>query len=374
MDNFRRILRVPPHKTLRRVDFRDKRVLVRVDLNVPIENATIEDLRRINSAVPTIKKVIERGAKEVNIITHFGRPQKKEDKFSTKIIARALSKLLRAKGGIEVKHNKSDSPALDTFYQILPNVRVFENLRFDKGEEKNSKEFAKEIAKLGDCLVQDAFANIHRQHASMMAICDELPVFVGLLVEKEINALYKILYNPEHPFIAIIGGAKIEDKLGVITSLSKRADAVLIGGMTANEWILDNHPVSENIYLPTDGINKNGAIVEMIPEAIKNGVFDIGPETIMLYKSVLSNAKTIFWNGNLGVTEDKKFVHGTNEITRFIVKLKAEKVASGGNTAEVIDELNLADQFDFISTGGGATSDLIAGKKMPVIDKLLGSK
>jgi phosphoglycerate kinase len=190
-------------------------------------------------------------------------------------------------------------------------------------------------------------------------------------VEKEINALFKILHNPEHPFVAIIGGAKIEDKLEVITSLSKRADAVLIGGMTANEWILDNHPKSDNIYLPTDGVNKAGAIVLPGKDTVKAGIFDIGPETIMLYKSILSSAKTVFWNGNLGMTEERKFVHGTYEIARFISRMKAEKVASGGNTAEVIHEIELEDQFDFISTGGGATSDLIAGKKMPVIDKLL---
>ncbi len=371
MDNFRRILRVPPHKTLRRVDFRGKRVLVRVDLNVPIENGIIQDPRRIESVIPTIKKIIERGADQVNIICHLGRPLEHEKEFSTEILADALGVLLRARQKPEKCKTELKSPALSEFYRILSNVNLFENLRYDAGEEKNSKEFAKELALLGDVFVQDAFANIHREHASMMAICDELPTYVGLLVEREINALFKILYNPEKPFIAIIGGAKIEDKLGVITSLSAKADAVLVGGMTANEWIIDKHPVSKNIYLPNDGVNKNGAIVPTNPETAKDGIFDIGPETIMLYKSILSSAKTIFWNGNLGMTENKKFVHGTNEIARYICKLKAEKVASGGNTAEAIHELSLENLFDFISTGGGATSDLIAGKKMPVIEKLL---
>lgn len=371
MDNSRRILRVPPHKTLRRVDFRGKRVLVRVDLNVPVENGIIQDPRRIEAALPTIKKIIERGAKEVNIICHFGRPKGKQKEFSNQILAGALSILLRSRKKIQVKTTSSKSPALKKYYEILANINLFENLRFDEREEKNSKEFAKELSLFGDVFVQDAFANIHREHTSMMAICDELTTYVGLLVEREINSLFKILYNPEHPFIAIIGGAKIEDKLGVITSLSKTADALLVGGMTANEWILDNHPVMDNIYLPSDGVNKNGAIVPTNPETVRDGIFDIGPETIMLYKSIIASAKTIFWNGNLGMTENRKFTHGTNEIARYVCKTKTEKVFSGGNTAEILRELNLENQVDFISTGGGATSDLISGKKLPVIDKLL---
>jgi len=372
-NNFRRILRVPPHKTLRRVDFRGKRILLRVDLNVPIEEGKVVDPRRIEEALPTVKKIIERGAKEINIVCHLGRPKEQEKELSTKPIAQVLSILLRGKDPVKVINTDQSSPALSKFYKISPTVNLFENLRYDAREEKNSKEFARELASLGDYFVLDAFANIHREHASMMALQDELPTYVGLLVEKEINSLYKLLFNPESPFIVVIGGAKIEDKLGVITSLSKRAQAVLIGGMTANEWILDRHPKTDNIYLPTDGVSRTGIIVEPNPETIKSGVFDIGPQTIMLYKSILSSARTVFWNGNLGVTEDKKFVHGTYEIARFISRLKAEKIASGGNTTEVIDELKLSDQFDFISTGGGATSDLISGKRMLVIDKLLGN-
>jgi len=371
INNFKRILRVPPHKTLRRVDFRNKRVLVRLDLNVPIDEGRVMDPRRIEESLPTIKKIIERGAKEVNIICHLGRPKAQEAEFSTRSIANILSILLRSKDKVEPFETSFSSKALCKAFKVAPEINLYENLRFDIREESNSKEFAKELSSLGDVFVLDAFANIHREHASMMAIQDLMQTYVGLLVEKEINTLYKILYNPEHPFVAIIGGAKIEDKLGVITSLSKRADAILVGGMTANEWILDRHPKVKNIYLPTDGVNKAGAIVPPDAESIKAGVYDVGPETIMLYKSILASAKTIFWNGNLGMTEDRKFVHGTYEIARFISRLKAEKVVSGGNTAEVIDELSLTSQFDFISTGGGATSELISGKKLPVIDKIL---
>lgn len=371
MENNFRILRVPSHRTLNRVDFRGKRVLVRFDFNVPIIDGKIDDTRRIEAGLPTLKKILERGAEQVFIICHFGRPEGADPKFSTLPIAKVLSNFLRSKDKIETVKTESKSPTLAKYYKITDQVNIFENLRFDPGEEKNSVDFAKMMSLFGDCFVLDAFANIHREHASMLALQDQLPTYVGLLVEKEINALFKILYNPEKPFVAVIGGAKVEDKLEVIRALSEKADAVLIGGMTANEWILDGHAKTGNIFLPNDGINKFGAMVSMDPEFIKRGVFDIGPQTIMLFKSILSSAKTIFWNGNLGVTEDKKFVHGTYEIARYMTKIKAEKVVSGGNTADVIDELGLQASFDFISTGGSATSDLIAGKKLPVLEKLL---
>jgi phosphoglycerate kinase len=205
----------------------------------------------------------------------------------------------------------------------------------------------------------------------MVAVAKILPTYAGLLVEKEVNSLFRLLYQPKEPFVAIIGGAKVKDKLPVIEALSKKVQAVIVGGKTANEWILEGHKRTGNIYLPTDGINKQGSIVPINEQTLKAGIFDIGPQTIMLYKSIISSAKTVFWNGNLGMTENKRFIHGTYEIARFIAKLRLEKVASGGNTAEVIDELKLQDQFNFISTGGGATDDFIIGKKMPALEILL---
>jgi len=371
-DNFKRIIRVPSSKQLSRADFRGKRVLARFDFNVPIENGKIEDEKRIDAGIPTIKKILERGAAEVNIICHLGRPEKPNDPiFSLKPVADYLAEKLRSKLPPKLYRTDIDSKALSKFYQVTDKVRLFENLRYDEGEEKNSASFAKQLARLGSVFVLDAFANIHRQHASMDAIQDLLPVYAGLLVEREINTLYKILHAPERPFVSIIGGAKVEDKLPIIKSLSQKSDAVIVGGKTANEYVEQKIPTGKNIFLPTDGINKMGSIVPMEDEYIKKGIFDIGPQTIMLYKSILSSAKTIFWNGNLGMTEDKKFVHGTYEIARYIQKLKCEKVASGGNTAEVIDEMGIESSFDFISTGGGATSDLISGKKLPVLEKLL---
>lgn len=369
--NNKRVLRIPSHRRLNKADFRGKRVLVRLDLNVPIEGGRIMDKKRIEAAIPTIKKVMERGAREINLISHFGRPSKVEGDLSTEIIAKELSKYLRQRGDVAVIQTDAKSPALKTCYQITDKVKLFENLRFDKGEEKNSIEFAKELALYGDVFVLDAFANIHRRHASMDKLQDLLVTYVGLLMEKEINGLHKILYAPDKPFVAIIGGAKYEDKIPVIESLSEKCNAVLVGGKTANEMILRGAKKATNVFLPTDGVNEAGALVDMESVDIKRGVFDIGPKTIMHFKSILSSAKTVFFNGNLGMTENKKFVHGTNEVVRFIVKMKVEAVASGGNTADIIYDLGLENGFDFISTGGGATSDLIAGKKLPVLDKLL---
>lgn len=372
-EKFRRIVRIPSHRQLARVDFRGKTVLVRFDFNVPVENGAVSDPERIDAAIPTLKKIIERGAQKVNIICHLGRPEKPGDKqFSVLPIAEVIAQRLRiSKYDPQMKQSEIDSPSLGRYFEIGPKVNLFENLRYDEGEEKNSAEFAKKLSQLGDYFVQDAFANIHREHASMVKIQELLPTYAGLLVEREVNHLFKLMNNPEKPFVGIIGGAKVEDKLGVIAALSKMCDAVLIGGKTANEYILDAHPKTGNIFLPTDGLSKFGAIVPLNNETLKAGVFDIGPQTIMLYKSILASAKTIFWNGNLGMTENKRFIYGTFEIARFISKLKADKIASGGNTAEVIDDLKLSDHFTFISTGGGATSDFIVGKKLPALELLL---
>lgn len=367
----RRIVRIPSHRQLNRANLRGKKVLIRVDFNVPIVDGKVTNIRRIDALMPTIKKAIEKDAREINIIGHLGRPNgSNNNEFSTKAIAKIICSKIPYKCKLTDGKSESKSPALNKYYQI-GNIRIYENLRFDPREEKNSLEFAKELAELGDVFVQDAFANIHREHASMLAIQDLLPTYAGLLVEKETNILFKLLNHAEEPFVAIIGGAKIEDKLPIIQALAEKTQAVLIGGKTANEWITQGHPRSENIYVPVDGLNKMGSIVHIDEATLKAGVFDIGPQTVMLYKSILASAKTIFWNGNLGMTENKRFIYGTHEIARYVARLKAEKILSGGNTIDAIDGLGLADQFDFISTGGGATSNFIAGKKLPVLERLL---
>jgi len=368
----KRIIRIPPHRQISKADFRLKRVLIRFDLNVPVENGEVQDEKRIDAAMPTLKKVMERGAKEISVISHLGRPEgKRKDEFSLRPVAQIIAKRLRSKVKPKLVETQIDSPALEKYFELTPQVKLFENLRFDPGEEGNSPAFAKKLASLADIFVQDAFANIHREHASMVSLPELLPTYAGLLLEREVYHLMKLLHNPDRPFVCLVGGAKVADKLPIIEAFSKVAEAVLVGGKTANEYILEGHPRTGNIYLPTDGISKLGPIVPINEQTLKSGVFDIGPQTIMLYKSILASAKSIFFNGNLGMTENKRFVHGTYELARFIGKLKAHKVASGGNTDEVIDELKLADQFTFISTGGGATSEFIAGKKLPALEILL---
>lgn len=369
---FKRIIRVPSHRQVSRTDLKGKTVVLRCDFNVPVENGVVADVKRISSAIPTIEKILEKGASKISILTHFGRPEGKYNKeFSTEIIARTLASLLGVRHQITKVKTDVESEALGTCYEITDRIFLYENLRFDVGEEKNSKEFAKKIASLGDVFVQDAFANMHREHASMVVVAEFLPYYAGMLVEKEINSLFKLMNAPDKPLICLIGGAKIEDKLPIILSLSKIADAVLVGGKAANEWISEGYKKVNNVFLPNDGLNQNGSIVKMERDLIQKGIFDIGPETIMLYKSVLSSAKTIFWNGNMGLSEQKRFAHGTNELARFISRLKADKIVSGGNTVEAIDELKLSNDFTFISTGGGATSDFICGKKLAAVELLL---
>lgn len=371
-NSFKRIIRIPSRRELQHANIEGRRVLARFDFNLPCDDGKIEDTSRIDLAMPTIQFILSKKPLELNIITHFGRPKNKQDKdFSTGAIAEIIAKKLALKNPVVKKDDVAKSPVLSRYFQIGERIRLYENLRFDPREDDNSASFAQELSTLGDVFVQDAFANIHRNHTSMVALQKKLPTYAGLLVNKEVNTLFRILNNPQRPFIVVIGGAKVEDKLPVIEALSKIADYVILGGMTANEWILSDRPRKENIYFPTDGIAKSGKIVQINKETLKDGVFDIGPQTIMLYKSILSPAKTVFWNGNLGMTEEKKFAHGTNEIARYIAKLKANTIASGGNTIQVVDELGLVGNFSFISSGGGATSDFVCSKKMPALELLL---
>jgi len=338
---------------------------------VPIKDGRISDLQRIVAGVPTIKKIFEKDAKQVNIICHLGQPKSYDKNFSTAVIAGALANLLHLRAAPVKVNTEFKSPALSVCYQLGEKVRLFENLRFDPREKLNSAEFAGELSRLGEVFVLDAFASFHRLHTSVVALQKKLPTYAGLLVEREVNALFKLVGRAEPPFVAIIGGAKIEDKLPVVEALAKICKAVLVGGQTANAWLASKRPKADNIYLPTDGVNKRGQIVALDEKSLREGIYDVGPQTVLLFKSILASAKTVFWNGNLGQSELPRFSYGTREIARYVARLKAEKVVSGGNTIAVIDELALGDGFNFVSTGGGATSDFIIGKKMPALELLL---
>jgi len=360
-------------RTVRNAAVFEKRILLRVDYNLPIdENGKISDNARIVATVPTIEWLLRNNVKQIVILTHWGRPEGKVvEKLRLLPIAQELSKVLKTKqlvnaGRAITKNTKSSSAVTKRRYFIGRNITLLENLRFDKGEEGNSIKFAKILVKEGDIFVNDAFAACHRAHASMVAITKLLPSFAGLLLADELKHLEPVLHSEEHPFVAIIGGAKIKDKIPIINLLRKKADIILIGGKTANDYFEAMTEPVENLIFPTDGVDKSGRIIDFTKEIVKKSPpFDIGPDTIVKFKSEIKQAKTIFWNGSLGKTEEKKFRHGSNEIARFVANMRATTIVSGGDTAQVIDSLNLRDRYSFVSTGGGAASEYLIGKKLP---------
>jgi len=258
------------------------------------------------------------------------------------------------------------SPILSRRYYIGRSITLLENLRFDKLEEKNSPKLAKLLAREGDLYINDAFATSHRAHTSLVAITKVLPSFAGLLLTSEVRQLEPLLAKQEKPFIVVIGGAKITDKIPIINHFRSKADTILVGGRTSIDYYLAMTEPVEKLVFPTDGIDAKGRIQAFDKDTLKkNPLFDIGPDTIMRFKSILKSAKTVFWNGSLGLAEDKKFCHGTYEIARFVANLRATTILSGGDTVAVVDKLNLRDRFSFVSTAGGAASEFLIGKKLP---------
>ncbi len=368
-------------------NFQDKRVLLRVDFNVPIKSGKITDDSRIRKALPTINHILENKAKQLIIISHLGRPEGSVNlEFSMKKPASRLSSLL----GKRVYFEKNT----DLRNLNLPDkkVIVLENLRFDPGEKNNDDRFAKKLASYADIFVFDAFGVAHREHASVVGIPKYLPSCFGLLIKKEIKHLKTDMKNPNHPFVAIIGGAK-SDKIRVINKLLKKVDYLILGGVIANTFLkakgyelgkskfdIDSLKFAENILkkypkkiqLPKD-YRTGEELSEDTKESIEKGrkingmIMDIGPETIKEYKKILSKAKTIVWAGPIGVSEFKKFEKGTKEIAKFISKLKATTIIGGGDSGEAIHKYNLEDEMTHVSTGGGASLELLSGKKLPAM-------
>ncbi len=389
-------------KTLKDVDVKGKRVLVRVDFNVPIsKEGEILDEYRILGALPTINYLRENNAKVI-LMSHLGRPKGKDDSLKMDPVAKDLEKL----GGFKVY--KLDDCVGDEVKDFINNkmnfgeVVLLENLRFHKGEEENSPEFAKELASLGDIYVDDAFATAHRVAASTVGITQFLPSVAGLLMEKEIYTLNKLLENPEHPYVAVLGGAKVSDKIGLIKNLIGKVDKLLIGGgmcftflksqgynigrslceddklSVAKELLEEAKAKGTKIVLPVDIVvarevkeEAYAGIVDI--EDIQNdfvGV-DIGPRTIKLFENELSNAKTIVWNGPLGVFEIERFANGTYEIAKFIGSLLGvTTVAGGGETVEAFRKSNLQEKITHLSTGGGAFLEFLEGKTLPAVEAL----
>lgn len=388
-------------KTVKDIDVKGKKVLVRCDFNVPQdEKGNITDTRRIVSSLPTIKYLIENGAKVI-LCSHLGRPKgevKKE--FSLAPVAAELSKEL----GIEVKlagDIVGESAKSLTANMKEGEVVLLENVRFDAREEKNDPEMAKELASLAEIYVNDAFGTSHRAHASTAGVADYLPAVSGFLIEKEIDFMGNALENPKRPFVAILGGKKVSDKIGVINSLLEKVDTLMIGGAMAYTFFkAQGYEVGNSIC----ELDKLDLAKELMEKAKKNGVklmlpvdtklgkefdkdtesktvkcseipegwegFDIGEETIKLYKEELKNAKTIVWNGPLGLFEFDQFAIGTNEIAKTLAEVDAITIIGGGDSAAAIEKAGLADKMTHISTGGGASLEFLEGKKLPGIECL----
>ncbi len=388
-------------KTVRDIDVKGKKVLVRCDFNVPQdEQGNITDTRRIVASLPTINYLIENGAKVI-LCSHLGRPKgevKKE--FSLEPVAKELSKQLNK--DVKLANDIIGESAKELTANMKEGeVVLLENVRFDKREEENSPEFAKELASLAEVYVNDAFGTSHRAHASTAGVADYLPSAAGFLIEKELEFMGNALENPQRPFVAILGGKKVSDKIGVINALLEKVDTLIIGGAMAYTFFkAQGYEVGNSIC----ELDKLDLALELMEKAKQKGVklllpvdtkvgkefdkdteskivkcteipegwegFDIGTETIEIYKKELENAKTIVWNGPLGLFEFDQFAIGTNEIAKKLATVDAITIIGGGDSAAAIEKIGLSDKMTHISTGGGASLEFLEGKKLPGIECL----
>jgi len=383
--------------TVRDIDLRGKRVLVRVDFNVPLEGDKITDDTRIRAAVPTLQYILQQQPKSVILMSHLGRPKGgPEPKYSLAPVAPALTELL----GKEVRFvSDCVGPVAEEAAAKLPNggILLLENTRFHKGEEKNDLELAQQMAKLGDVYVNDAFGSAHRAHSSTEGVARYLPAVAGLLMEKEIDYLATTLESPKRPFVAILGGAKVSDKIEVIESLLDKVDHLLIGGGMANTFfkaqgyntgksLVEDEAVDtarsllkkggEKLVLPSDAVigdafdNNANVRTITVKEGVPDGwsIYDIGPNTIAEFGKKLSGAKTIVWNGPMGVFEIPNFAKGTNAIAEILADKTghgAVTIIGGGDSAAAVEQSGLANRITHISTGGGASLEMLEGKALP---------
>ncbi len=336
------------------------RVLMRCDFNVPFdEKDRIADDFRIRSTLPTIEYIIQKGGKLI-LMTHLGDPNGKPvASLSTESVRRKLAELLDAKVAKAadcVGKNIEEA----TYSMKQGDVLLLENLRFHKEEQKNDKKFAKQLALLGDIYVNDAFSVCHRSHASVVGVPRLLAPYAGFFLEHELEGLERLLSNPSHPLVAVIGGKKIESKLPVIDSIVKTADAVLLGNVLANEAKRKKVKFrnASKVMMALDGIPGRGK------------EFDIGPKTKAVYVKALQSAKTVFWAGPLGMVEDARYEEGSLVIARAIIKSNAYSVAGGGNLAAFLGKHRLREKFSHVSTGGSAMLEFLAGKKLPGLEAL----
>jgi phosphoglycerate kinase len=339
-------MRLP--RSVRDADVAGKRVLVRADLNVPLEDGRVADDTRIRASLPTLELLLERGAAEIAVCSHLGRPRGPDPAFAIAPVEARLRELFP-----------------------YERISVLENTRFNPGETKNDPGFARELADGRDVYVNDAFGSAHRAHSSTEGVAHLLPAYAGLLLLDELEHLGRLLGDVERPFVLVAGGAKVEDKLGVLQHLGGRADTVLVGGKMAEELRGEN-PLGFPVELPRDVLAaaafEADADSQVVPyDALPEGWLglDIGPDTAKRFGELIRGAKTIFWNGPLGVFEWPRFAAGTRAVAQAVAGSNAYSVVGGGDSVRAVNELGLASQVSWVSTGGGASLELLEGKELP---------
>lgn len=384
-------------KTIRDIDVKGKRLLVRVDFNVPIKDGKVGDDTRIRAALPTIEYLLEKGAALI-LCSHLGRPKGQAlPEFSLKPVADYLAQLLGQR--VSFAEDCIGPIAVSAAEVLKPgDLLVLENTRYHAGETKNDPEISKGLATLADVFVNDAFGSAHRAHSSTTGVAEFLPAVSGFLLEKEIKYLGQALADPEKPFVAILGGAKISDKIGVIKNLLTKADSILIGGGMANTFFkAQGYPVADSLVedealetateilasagtkfrLPVDVVIADKFEADAVYKAMATGpipngwrILDIGPETIAHYAKIISEAKTVVWNGPMGVFEFPEFAKGTLGVAQAAAESDAVTIVGGGDSVAAVKQSGLADKITHISTGGGASLEMLEGKILPGVAAL----
>ena len=331
-------------RSVRDADVAGKTVLARVDFNVPLENGRVADDTRIRAALPTVRLLLDGGAAKLRLCSHLGRPTGEDPAFSLKPVEEHLRTLVDD-----------------------PRIAVLENTRFHPGETKNDDRFARELAEGCDVYVNDAFGSAHRAHASTEAVAHLLPAYAGLLLERELDELGSLLEDPARPFVAVLGGAKVEDKVGVLESLADKADSVLVGGKMAEEV-----EPRDKVLLPVDVVAASAfaadADAKIVPaDHVPEGWLglDIGPKTREAFAAKVADAGSVFWNGPMGVFEWPRFADGTEAVARAVASSEGHTVVGGGDSVRAVQELGLAERIGWVSTGGGASLEFLEGKGLP---------